>query len=47
MSEVAAFTLFANIAEIVIAAAFITVILRKLKQPNLFTYIIAGIIMTS
>lgn len=45
VAELAAFTLFANIAEIVIAAAFVTVLLRRFKQPNLFTYIIAGILI--
>ncbi|MCX6804234.1 MAG: cation:proton antiporter, partial [Candidatus Diapherotrites archaeon] len=46
MSEaVGALTLFVHIAEIVIAAAVITVLLRRFKQPTLFTYIIAGIIV--
>ena len=38
-------TLFIHIAEIVIAAAIAAALLKKLKQPSLFAYIIAGIII--
>ncbi len=45
MSEVGALTLFIHIAEIVVAAAIVTVLLKRFKQPNLFTYIIAGVLI--
>lgn len=45
MSELTALTFFAHIAMIVIAAAAITVLLRKFKQPTLLTYIIAGVVI--
>jgi monovalent cation:H+ antiporter-2, CPA2 family len=38
-------TLFISLAEIIIFATIASIILRKLNQPNLFSYIIAGIII--
>ncbi len=40
-----ALTLFIVLAQIIIGAAFFSAILRKLNQPTLFAYIIAGIII--
>jgi len=40
-----AMELFVQMAEIIVAATIISLVLRKLKQPNLFAYIIAGIII--
>ncbi len=37
--------LFVQMAEIIVAATIISLVLRKLKQPNLFAYIIAGIVI--
>ena len=45
MSDIGALTLFANIAEIVVAAAIVTVLLKRFKQPTHFTYILAGILI--
>lgn len=45
MSELGAFTLFSSIAVIVIAAAIVTFLLRRFKQPTHFTYILAGILI--
>jgi CPA2 family monovalent cation:H+ antiporter-2 len=37
--------LFTHIAEIIIVATIVSAVLKKLHQPNLFAYIIAGIIL--
>lgn len=37
--------LFIQIAQIIIAATILSIVLRKLNQPNLFAYILAGIII--
>lgn len=36
---------FINLVEIIVAATIMSIVLRKLKQPNLFAYIIAGIVL--
>jgi Kef-type K+ transport system membrane component KefB len=38
-------SLFMNMAQIVIIAVIVYALLKKLKQPSLFAYIIAGIII--
>ncbi|MEI7961409.1 MAG: cation:proton antiporter [archaeon] len=45
MAEIEALSLFIHIAEIVIAAAIVTLLLRRFKQPTHFTYIVAGILI--
>jgi len=37
--------LFVQLVEIIVAATLVSALLRKLKQPNLFAYIVAGIII--
>ncbi len=45
MVEMAEMELFIQMAQIIIAATILSIILRKLKQPNLFAYIVAGIVI--
>ncbi|MFA5931697.1 MAG: cation:proton antiporter [archaeon] len=40
-----AFNFFFSLVEIIVAATLMSAILRKLNQPNLFAYIIAGVIL--
>lgn len=40
-----ALALYAQLAEIIVAATITSLILRKLKQPNLLAYIVAGILI--
>lgn len=45
MVQEIAITLFIHLAEIIVAAVIISALLRKLKQPTLLAYIIAGILL--
>ena len=45
MPEIQSIILFIDIAKIIIAAAVVTILLRKFRQPTLFTYILAGVII--
>jgi len=38
-------TLFISLAEIIVFATIVSIVLRKLNQPNLFSYIVAGILI--
>ncbi|MFA6420312.1 MAG: cation:proton antiporter, partial [archaeon] len=40
-----AYDLFFSLVEIIVTATIVSGVLRKLKQPNLFAYIIAGILL--
>ncbi len=37
--------LFVHIAEIIVVAAIVSALLRKLKQPTLLAYIVAGVLI--
>jgi len=37
--------LFTHIAEIIIVATIVSALLKKLKQPTLFGYIVAGVLL--
>jgi len=45
MAEVIAMTLFVHLAQIIIMAVIVSAIMKKLKQPSLLAYIIAGILL--
>jgi Kef-type K+ transport system membrane component KefB/voltage-gated potassium channel Kch len=45
MAQEIALTLFLHLAEIIIAAVIVSALLKKLKQPTLFAYIVAGILL--
>ncbi|MBT4596472.1 MAG: cation:proton antiporter, partial [Candidatus Diapherotrites archaeon] len=42
---VIAMTLFVHLAQIIIMAVIVSALLKKLKQPSLFAYIVAGIVL--